>query len=156
AKQAHQATYEEETVKKQPRHASKVPATDHREHGAGVANRREFIAGALAVSGVALAGLPQPAAGQSTSPELQKIGEIVRQNDGKLRAVITVRNDNLILPGDPNYDTKDRSTMLRYLEGRDAAGNLVWPPEPTPVQPRRALPGPTLRAHVGDRVEIAC
>jgi FtsP/CotA-like multicopper oxidase with cupredoxin domain len=124
----------------------------------GVASsRREFLAGALAVSSVALAALPKAATGQAVpevQKEVQKIGEIVAGRDGKLRATITVRNDKLILPADPALDTADSETMLRYLEGRHPNGDLVWPPDPLPGGARRALPGPTLRARVGDRVEI--
>jgi FtsP/CotA-like multicopper oxidase with cupredoxin domain len=45
--------------------------------------------------------------------------------------------------------------MLRYFEGKDAAGNVVWPPVPTASDVTLPpLPGPTLRARVGDRVEL--
>jgi FtsP/CotA-like multicopper oxidase with cupredoxin domain len=118
--------------------------------------RRQFLTGALAFSGLALSGglleaaaaHASPAAAESAGaaapPDPLRIGEIVRNADGKLRGVITIRSGQRTLPGTSS------PTLLRYLEGKDAKGQVVWPPAPTGP----ALPGPTLRARVGDQVEL--
>ncbi|HEV3050668.1 MAG TPA: multicopper oxidase domain-containing protein [Longimicrobium sp.] len=115
--------------------------------------RREFVMGALAVSGLAWTGLldifsPAEAAAHvrvplAPTPEpLRQMREIASEG-GRLRGVITIRNAERTLPG------TTRRVMMRYLEGKDAQGNVVWPPSPqTPV------PGPTLRARVGDQVQL--
>jgi FtsP/CotA-like multicopper oxidase with cupredoxin domain len=122
-------------------------------HEGIVSTRREFLTGALAVSGAAISGLavtglPEPAQAQAGEVVFKKIGEIKSQN-GRLRAVITVRNAKLSVPG----DTSQTPPMLRYFEGKDAAGT-VWPPAPDQGVLRSPLPGPTLRASVGELVEI--
>jgi FtsP/CotA-like multicopper oxidase with cupredoxin domain len=114
-----------------------------------IPTRREFLSGALAISGVALSGVPQPALGQSGSGEAQRIGEIVSQNR-RLRAVIAIRNGNRTFPAGSTPGSASRTRMLRYFEGKDSAGNM-WPPA---NRLGELLPGPTLRARVGDQVEI--
>jgi FtsP/CotA-like multicopper oxidase with cupredoxin domain len=119
-----------------------------------LSTRRQFLTGALAVSGLALSGVPDPARAQSpalaapaqgSSQELRTIGEIRSQN-GKMRAVITVRNEARSISDLPTT----QPPMLRYFEGKGPDGNL-WPPA---NEHGILLPGPTLRAHVGDQVEI--
>jgi len=117
-------------------------------------SRREFLTGALAVTGLAWGGLLEPAAVRAAPPppagpalDPQRIGEIASQN-GHLRGAITIRSGERVIPG----STQPR--LMRYLEGRDAAGNVVWPPAPSGGTPPPAVPGPTLRARVGDQVEL--
>lgn len=105
-----------------------------------VATRREFLAGALATSSVALVGLPDLAIAEGE--DWQQIKEIERQN-GKLQATISIRNEERLMP-DGN------TPQIRYFHGADSAGTDVWPLG----KPRGPLPGPTLRARVGDQVEI--
>jgi FtsP/CotA-like multicopper oxidase with cupredoxin domain len=118
-----------------------------------LSTRRQFLTGALAVSGLALSGVTAPAGAQSPAPaapaqgssqELRTIGEI-RSRNGKMRAVITVRNEPRSIPG---LQTT-QPPMLRYFEGKGPDG--VWPPTNEHGVLR---PGPTLRARVGDQVEI--
>ena len=114
--------------------------------------RRDFLSGALAASGLMLTGLPEVAWPQpppSTPPKVQPIGEIKSQGD-VLRGVITVRSEDRTIPADENANVRQTRTPLRYFEGRDANGNLVWPP----ANASGPLPGPTLRASVGDRVQL--
>jgi FtsP/CotA-like multicopper oxidase with cupredoxin domain len=120
-------------------------------------DRREFLTGALAVSSLALSGLPEPAAAQTAGEPIQKIGEI-RSQGGKLRGVVTIRNEKRMMPEDTQAGKlTPREAMLRYFEGKDVAGNVVWPPAPSaPGALRPPLPGPTLRARVGDTVELTC
>ena len=112
--------------------------------------RREFLSGALAISGAALSGIPQRALGQpGPASELQTIGEIIREN-GRLRAVIAIRNGNRTFPVGSSPGRAPLTRMLRYFEGKDSAGK-AWPPA---NRLGELLPGPTLRARVGDQVEI--
>lgn len=114
--------------------------------------RREFVsgalvAGALAWSGVLdVRGLFATARTRRAFPALQTIGEI-GSVDGKLRGVITIRSGMRTLPG------AARPVPLRYLEGKNAAGEVVWPPPSTNPAPP-PLPGPTLRARVGEKVQL--
>jgi FtsP/CotA-like multicopper oxidase with cupredoxin domain len=130
--------------------------------GSGVARdrmrstRRSFLTGTASVSALALAGLPKFATAQAApGPNLLEIGE-VRGENGKLRAVVTVKSGQRLMPADPTFGTPAQSTMLRYFEGKDSTGKVVWPPATPggPGLPPPALPGPTLRARVGDVVEI--
>lgn len=120
-------------------------------------SRREFLTGALAVTGLAWGGLLEPGTARAAAPvtttsallDPQRIGEITRDAANKrLRGTITIRSGQRIIPG------STRPTMMRYLEGKDAAGNVVWPPAPGGGTPPPAVPGPTLRARVGDQVEL--
>lgn len=121
-------------------------------------SRREFLTGALAVSGLAWSGLLEAApvrvaapAAAASAPLLdpQRIGEITRDAaNRKLRGTITIRSGQRTLPG------QTRPSLMRWLEGKDAAGNVVWPPAPSGPGAPPAVPGPTLRARVGDQVEI--
>jgi FtsP/CotA-like multicopper oxidase with cupredoxin domain len=157
-------------VKEEHREGRDVRAREgaYGQTGTGIAGegvlctRRKFLTGALTVSGLALSGLPGRAVAQPRGPvpptanctqEVQKIGEIRSQN-GRLQAVITVRNEKRMLPADPQLGTAPREAMLRYFQGEDAAGNLIWPPASCDGGLRPPLPGPTLRARVGDQVEI--
>lgn len=123
-------------------------------------SRRQFLTGALAFGGMAWSGLstagaaPGSAAAAPADELLPqdptdglKIGEIVRSRDGKLRGTITMLSGGRMLPGATS------PTMLRYLQGKNAQGRVVWPLlGGIPAPP--AMPGPTLRARVGDVVEL--
>jgi FtsP/CotA-like multicopper oxidase with cupredoxin domain len=124
--------------------------------------RREFLTSALTVSGVALSGPPRSAMAQTPAPvpptgsaqDPLEIAEIPSQG-GKLRAVITVQSGDRMMPADPKLKTDARLVKLRYFKGESSDGNLVWPPAPSaPGVVPPARPGPTLRARVGDQVEI--
>ena len=128
-------------------------------------SRREFLFGTVGIStlvasvlGEASAAQVQPPAGAAapSAPTVPlRIGEVVSEN-GKLHAVISIKNANRTLPVDPGAGSASgKVRMLRYFEGKNAAGKLVWPP-PAPAgdPPPPPLPGPTLRARVGDQVEI--
>ncbi len=117
-----------------------------------------FVAPALALS-LALSLALAPAA-QAANPQivpcpppnqsLLEIPEIPRSADGKLRATIEIV-DGLRLIADTNT-TRCATQHLRYLrgyQGFDAAKAAAWPTGNDP------LPGPTLRARVGDLVELA-
>src|SRR4051794_2261108 len=66
-------------------------------------SRREFLAGTLAVSTLACAGVVPPAEAQPSGPGLGddrlKIGEIASK-DGKLTGVLTIRNEKRKMPAD--------------------------------------------------------
>lgn len=113
------------------------------------------MATAITVSGTGLAGVTPAVAQPAASNDLLTIGEIKSEN-GKLRAVLRVTNANRRMPADGGME--ERTVMLRYVEGRKAddtpEGTLVWPPPPSGSGFPSPLPAPTLRARVGDRVEI--
>src|SRR5690349_14815320 len=113
----------------------------------GDTTRREFITQAVfATSAVALAGvLPTPLFGQSgtTFTPLLEIGEIAREK-GLLKGIIRISNGTKVIPG---WTTQP---MLRFFEGLDQQNGETWPAKGSTA----CLPGPTLRARVGDRVEL--
>jgi FtsP/CotA-like multicopper oxidase with cupredoxin domain len=85
--------------------------------------------------------------------ELIMMPEVKSQN-GLLRAGIkltdglrTVWGDVAVSPG-TSTDPRCASQYMRFFEGYDAANPEPWPAGSDPI------PGPTLRAHVGDLVEI--
>jgi FtsP/CotA-like multicopper oxidase with cupredoxin domain len=88
------------------------------------------------------------------SQDLITIPEIERTPDGVLRA--TIQNvDGLRtvwgsegIPGQSTTDTRCASQYMRYYIGEDTNHPKPWPTGSDP------LPGPTLRARVGDLVEI--
>lgn len=115
--------------------------------------RREFVNQMLvATSGLAVTSLlpsfPKSVmAEESCTPDIfPKIQEI-RSHDGRLRAVLTIKNSQKRLPG---Y-TGSQLPAMRYFEGRNQADGTVWP---SANQVQACLPGPTLRAKVGEKVEI--
>jgi FtsP/CotA-like multicopper oxidase with cupredoxin domain len=131
--------------------------------GSYVATRREFLAGALTVTGLALTSALLPAglmgygrelASRQSQAPLRTIGQL-RSEGGRLRGVLTIRSGNLLLPKDPALGTDPRVMTMRYLEGKGVS-TPRWPPpaDPGAIAPP-VLPGPTLRARVGDRVELA-
>jgi FtsP/CotA-like multicopper oxidase with cupredoxin domain len=114
-----------------------------------VATRRDFLIGTLTASSMALCILPRPAEAQTAPEEVRRIGELKSQN-GRLQAVMTIRNEVRTLPNASWGDRPERKAMLRYFAGKDTTGNM-WPPAGSEGV---LLPGPTLRARVGDQVEI--
>lgn len=88
------------------------------------------------------------------SQNLLPIPEVARTSDGVLRA--TIKNvDGLRtgwgavgVPGQSTTDARCASQYMRYYVGEDTKHPQPWPTTPDP------LPGPTLRARVGDLVEI--
>lgn len=97
----------------------------------------------LAVLGTASRLNAQAGPACSAAPAFTPIGEIKSQ-DGKLQAVIKVVNGRRTAPGFKN------PPMLRYFEGY----NPVDPAQKWPTNPGEASPGPTLRAEIGDVVNI--
>ena len=90
--------------------------------------------------------VPCPPPNQS----LLEIPEIPRSADGKLRATIEIV-DGLRVIADTNT-TRCATQRLRFLrgyQGFDASKAAAWPTGNDPI------PGPTLRARVGDLVELA-
>ncbi|MEA2719499.1 MAG: hypothetical protein QOJ39_1363, partial [Candidatus Eremiobacteraeota bacterium] len=130
------------------------------------ATRRNFIDRAvIATSALAAAELiPFSASGAPSSPagpapgtqKLRAIGEITSEG-GKLRAVITVKNAKRTVPTPaPANLTATDTMMLRYFDGHRPDGSQQWPPN---VRAKTGYPapgpGPTLRAKLGDQVQIA-
>src|SRR6185437_3287858 len=91
----------------------------------------------------------------STGQDLITIPEIRRSPDGKLRAVVRLTDGMRILWGSQGVpsagsktDTRCASQDIRYFDGYNLSDPKPWPTGPEP------LPGPTLRARVGDTVEV--
>lgn len=91
----------------------------------------------------------------STGQDLLTIPEIKRGSDGKLRAVVRLTDGMRTLWGSQGVpsagsqtDTRCASQDIRYFDGYNLSDPKPWPTGPEP------LPGPTLRARVGDLVEV--
>jgi FtsP/CotA-like multicopper oxidase with cupredoxin domain len=99
-------------------------------------------------AGLALAALlpparPAAAADACSGTPFIPIGEITSGETGKLQAVIKAVNGKRKIAG-------TSAQMMRYFEGYNPADpNQKWP-----LDPSAAGPGPTLRAKVGDVVNI--
>lgn len=109
-------------------------------------SRRSLLAGVAGL--LAAAMLPRRALAQA-GPEpihepLRKVGEIAA-HDHRLRAELAMNNVSRRLPG------RTAMTRLRAFIGTDPLTGHVWPPTELDG---RMNPGPTLRARVGDFVEI--
>jgi FtsP/CotA-like multicopper oxidase with cupredoxin domain len=134
-------------------------------------SRRRFLARALgAASTLAVASAaptsaptcpsdaPGPEGVAQSGAELQTIAEIRRGADSALRATIVVQDENRSLwMGLPNTVDKEQFNLpvcrenyrMRYFAGGPTGGARVWP-----VAKSVPGPGPTLRARIGDHVEI--
>lgn len=131
-------------------------ARQHKAAGKSATTRREVLAGALTIAGWvwAVSTWPPRALAQGSgcgdvSGGLIKLGE-VRSRGGKLRAIMSTRS-KVWNVGDQGANQAVAERALRYFQAKDAdSGNVIWPPVDCP----RPVPGPTLRARVGDRVEI--
>src|SRR5690242_17830115 len=115
---------------------------------------RALIGIAIVLSAAAtLAQSPCP-----TGKELQKIPEIVSDGHGHLKATIIVTAEqqqintrNPISAPTPTSVDNCYPQLVRAMRGENA--NPPYPPY-DPNKPADPLPGPTLRAHVGDLVEL--
>ena len=90
----------------------------------------------------------------STGQDLLNIPEI-KHDKGTLRAVVRLTDGMRTLWGSQGVpsagsqtDTRCASQDVRYFDGYNPADPKPWPSGP------EILPGPTLRAHVGDTVEV--
>ena len=114
------------------------------------ASRRDFLRNALgAASAVALAPLiPSPAEAQipAGAPFANPAG--IASKNGKLRAVMELNSE--IQRSVPNVANKVR---LRYFQGWDIDNPSVKAPDLSKSD--AVTPGPTLRAKLGDQVQIA-
>ena len=89
---------------------------------------------------------PRLAKNLSNNEGLPRIGEFTRKGR-KVRGTIRVTNQVRRIPGGDDV-------MLRYFEGSDDSG-VIWPPKSDPNAPAPYLPGPTIRARIGDTVNLA-
>jgi FtsP/CotA-like multicopper oxidase with cupredoxin domain len=105
--------------------------------------RRRLAAAAIALGLLVPSGLAAQNA-CTASPALVDVGQIASQN-GKLQAVMMVKNENRTIPG------QSQPTMLRYFAGYNPAD----PSQKWPLTAGATSPGPTLRAEVGDVVNIS-
>ena len=103
----------------------------------------------------ALAQNPVIVACPSTGQALIDIPEIKHGNDGTLRAVVRLTDGMRTLWGSQGVpqtgsqtDTRCASQDVRYFDGYNPSDPKPWPSGP------EILPGPTLRAHVGNTVEV--
>jgi FtsP/CotA-like multicopper oxidase with cupredoxin domain len=78
-----------------------------------------------------------------SAPQFANPAEVVRHPDGKLQAVVMLSDADRIVPG-------LGKKHLRYFQGWDP----TKPNVKAPADVSTFSPGPTLRARVGDRVEI--
>ncbi len=108
-------------------------------------SRRKFMrrtmSAAAAIALAELVGLPEAEA-QLGSPNFKNPAEIpFRKDEKKLRAVMEMFSGKFDIPNVGN------ARLLRQFRGWD-------PKNPAPPVPTAVGPGPTLRARVGDKVEI--
>jgi len=109
--------------------------------------RRAFFNRAMAAaSGVALVeflpNLLVEAQTCSPTPCFANPGEIKSLNSGVLRGVITIKNETRTVQGVPK--------RVRFFAGYNPSNpSVLWP-----VTPGAPAPGPTLRAKVGDKVNL--
>jgi FtsP/CotA-like multicopper oxidase with cupredoxin domain len=122
--------------------------------------RREFIgttlaAGAAVALGAALpaaveSSVAQAPAGTAVGQTLANIAEIGKALEGgPVRGVIKILNENKTYLGKATAGgTTSQSGQMRYFAG-SVGGADIWPPKNG-----SPAPGPTIRARVGDTVEI--
>ena len=112
--------------------------------------RRRLLAGVAALTGASWLGSAQRGSAQPTGSvnELERIGELRSQN-GKLQGTLSTRSREWMI-GDSQANVPVARRGLRYFQGADTSGNVVWPP----ANATSPLPGPTLRAGVGERIEL--
>lgn len=126
--------------------------------------RREFIGKALAAgAGLALANMlpgaevveAQPACSVPSGQPLVEIGKIAKPpgSTGPVQGVIKILNEKKSYLRAPKKTTNNvcESGQMRYFAGFLNNGQQVWP-----LQPQKGFPapGPTIRARVGDMVQI--
>jgi FtsP/CotA-like multicopper oxidase with cupredoxin domain len=142
-----------------------LPAATRRR-GARPETRRRFsvqrwLCAAVVVMGLAVSHATTARAQQSVPPcppeqqSLQRIPEIVTQN-GTLRGTIVLSDEQEMMPfrqppqskpGDPGSLTKCQPQYVRILRASPA-------PAPNPDAAPNPMPGPTLRARVGDMIQL--
>ena len=125
--------------------------------------RRDFIgtslaAGAAVALGAALpagteAGLAQTPAPPVAGQPLPTIAEIVKTTPtGPVQGVIKILNENKTYLGASKATpgtTVAQTGQMRYFTGSLPGGREIWPPKNG-----NPAPGPTIRARVGDMVEV--
>ncbi len=153
--------FDETNVKKQAGEEVRDESSDEKQEPE--VTRRKFLQQAVAVaSGLAIASaLPrsftEALAQQNACPQgqpLQMITELKRSDTTKtLQAVIKILDEQktyLAPPVDASGGCVQNTGQMRYISGYDPTNpHIVWPT--TRGVP---WPGPTLRARVGDRVQI--
>jgi len=139
---------------------------DRKDTGGSAENgvtRREFLgvglaAGAAVALGSVLpatadAGAAQVPAGMPVGEKLATIAEIAKKTPtGPVQGVITILNENKTYLGASTVTpgtTTPQSGQMRYFAGALRGGPEIWPPKNG-----NPAPGPTIRARVGDTVEI--
>jgi FtsP/CotA-like multicopper oxidase with cupredoxin domain len=130
--------------------------------------RRNFLQQAMAVaSGLAVTSLLPPSFSEALAQQgvipcppgqpLLTITELTRSNATKtLQVVLKVLDEDKSYLAPPNDGTAGKcfpsTGRMRYISGYDQTKpGIVWP---TPELKGEPSPGPTLRARVGDRVQI--
>ena len=130
--------------------------------GTGV-TRREFLGTSLAAGAAVALGAALPAAAESTVMQAQAgtavgqtlatIAEIAKTTkDGPVQGVIKVLSENKTYLGASKAApgaTAAQSGQMRYFTGSLPGGPEIWPPKNG-----SPAPGPTIRARVGDTVQI--
>jgi FtsP/CotA-like multicopper oxidase with cupredoxin domain len=126
--------------------------------------RREFIgatlaAGAAVALGAALPAATEgsvaqaPAAGTTAGQTLVKIAEIAKNPataPGPVQGVIKILNEKKTYLGKATAGgTTQQTGQMRYFTGALQGGQDIWPPKNG-----SPAPGPTIRARVGETVEI--
>ena len=121
---------------------------------------RRYLVAALAAGQAACASAepapaPAPAPTQAQQvvpcpPEQQPLLTMpeIRSANGKLRGTVKLIDGVRTLWG-AGSDTRCATQNLRYLSGSDASNPQPWPVSTEPI------PGPTLRARLGDLVELS-
>lgn len=112
-----------------------------------ITSRRDFLRGALSLASVAGLG-PLIAQAQTLPGAIFANPAGISSKNGKLRAVIELNSE--IERSVPNVANKVR---LRYFQGWDLDNPAVKAPDLTASD--AVTPGPTLRAKLGDQVQIA-
>src|SRR6185295_7508290 len=107
--------------------------------------RRALLAAGLALSALLPSSLAAQNAPVCPGADFTTVGEITSR-DHALQAVIKVVNGNRNIP----TATGSTPTMLRYFVGYNPAD----PKQKWPTDASAAGPGPTLRAEIGDVVNI--
>jgi FtsP/CotA-like multicopper oxidase with cupredoxin domain len=124
-----------------------------------------FLSGLICLSGLARAQNIQPPPGSLPcdpllGKPLQKIPELVSAN-GVLRGTVVLKDEQVLMPfryppgnvpGTPNVLTVCFPQYVREFQGVNAQPAVPVPPAGQLPLP---LPGPTLRARVGDVIELA-
>jgi FtsP/CotA-like multicopper oxidase with cupredoxin domain len=140
-----------------------MPNDESKPKSTADASRRDFLTRALTVGagltlGAALPDLPETVEAQTTPAcapagqtlaTIQEIGKTAK--DGPVQAVIKILNEN------KSYWAKSSSGgapvcqtgQMRYIAGSHPGGPQIWPKTQGVPQP-----GPTLRARVGDTVQV--